>query len=201
MSFETGWRVTRRHGPRRILSMLAGLVLLSIASCQTPSESAAPLEVVESVDLDRYLGRWYEIASFPQFFQRGCVASRAEYSRRKDGRIRVLNRCRDGTLDAAWREAEGVAWVVDPEVSSARLVVSFFWPFKGDYWIIDLGADYEYAVVGHPDRTYLWILSRTPTLPDDVYAGILERILAKGYDLTPLTRTLQSATGTHDSDA
>ena len=169
----------------------AGLLVSAVAGCRTPSASAPPLEVVPSLEIERYLGRWYEIASFPQFFQRGCVATRAFYSLRDDGRIRVLNRCRDGAPGAEWREAEGVAWVVDPEVSSAQLVVSFFWPFRGDYWVIDLGEDYEYAVVGHPERTYLWILSRTPTLPPDVYAGILERIRAKGYDLAPLRETLQ----------
>ena len=174
--------------------VVAGVLL--VVGCGTPNASppldqAPPLEVVTSLEIERYLGDWYEIASFPQFFQRGCVATRASYSLREDGRIRVLNRCRDGALDADWRDAEGVAWVVDPEVSSARLLVSFFWPFKGDYWVIDLGEDYEYAVVGHPERTYLWILSRTPTLPPDVYSGILERIRAKGYDLGPLVKTLQ----------
>ena len=184
----------------RPLCALAVAAVLMVAGCGTPNSSAPaldqadqapPLEVVPSLELERYLGDWYEIASFPQFFQRGCVATQASYSLREDGRIRVLNRCRDGALDADWREAEGVAWVVDPDDSSARLVVSFFWPFKGDYWVIDLGEDYEFAVVGHPERTYLWILSRTPTLPADVYDEILERIRAQGYDLGPLVKTLQ----------
>ncbi len=172
-----------------LLALLsAPLGLLGASGCRsTPST----LEVVERVDLDRYLGRWYEIASFPQAFQRGCVATQAVYSRREDGRIRVENQCRDGSLDGELRRAEGVAWVEEGDPSNARLRVRFFWPFWGRYWIIGLDPDYRWAVVGHPERQYLWILSRTPALEPEVYAGILEGIRAQGYDLAPLQRTLQ----------
>ena len=192
---------TTRIHDRWLATALVLSSVLAAMSCQSPTSSLPPLEVVENLDIERYQGRWYEIASFPQFFQRGCVATRADYSLREDGRIRVQNQCLDGSLDGELREAEGVAWVVDPEISSARLAVSFFWPFKGHYWVIDLGERYEYAVVGHPERTYLWILSRTTTLPDDVYDGILKRIEAKGYDLAPLTRTLQPPSGVDDSSS
>jgi apolipoprotein D and lipocalin family protein len=167
-----------------------GLLALVAAflGCQT---APSTLEVVERVDLDRYLGRWYELASFPQYFQRGCVATQAHYSRREDGRIRVENQCRDGTLDGEVRRAEGVAWVDEGDASNARLRVQFFWPFWGDYWIIDLDPGYRWAVVGHPERKYLWILSRTPTLDEAVYQEVLARIREKGYDLAPLKRTLQ----------
>lgn len=186
---KSGRRLLPRPGRALLLLLLAAAG--AFFGCQATGPQSPPLEVVQSLDIERYLGEWYEIASYPQIFQRGCVATRARYSMRDDGRIRVLNRCRDGDFDGPLREAEGVAWVADPEVSNARLFVSFFWPFKGHYWVIDLGEDYEYAVVGHPERTYLWILSRTPTLPEDVYAGILERLEAQGYDLAPLTRTPQ----------
>jgi len=133
----------------------------------------------------------YEIASYPQRFQRGCVATSATYALREDGRIDVLNQCRDGSFDGALREAEGIAWVVDPSESNAKLKVQFFWPFRGDYWIIELDPDYAYAVIGHPSREYLWILSRTPTMEPDRYARVLERIEAHGYALDRLNRTPQ----------
>jgi apolipoprotein D and lipocalin family protein len=141
------------------------------------------------VDLGRYLGTWYEIAAFPQRFQRGCTATTANYSLRKDGLITVLNRCRKGSVDGPEKSAKGRAKVVD-RASNAKLKVSFFGPFWGDYWIIDLGASYEYAVVGHPSRDYLWILGRKPTLPEAVYKGILGRLEAQGYETGRLVKTI-----------
>ena len=140
-----------------------------------------PLEVVERVDLDRYLGKWYEIARYPAWFQKGCFGSTAEYSLLPDGRIRVINKCRKGSPDGPIDSAKGKAEIID-KVTRAKLKVWFFWPFKGDYWIIDLDPDYRWAVVGEPRRKYLWILSRTPVLDDTVYKGILARLPAKGYD-------------------
>ena len=101
------------------------------------------------VDLTRYLGTWYEIASFPQRFQRGCTATKATYSLRADGDIDVVNQCRKGSPTGKEDVAKGRARVVD-RVSDAKLEVSFFRPFWGDYWVIDLAPDYSYAVVGHP---------------------------------------------------
>ncbi len=158
----------------------------------TADNKLPPLETVSHVDLNRYMGKWYEIASFPQWFQKGCVASNAQYTLRKDGAVDVLNQCREKTLDGKPKVAKGKAWVVDPK-SNSRLKVRFFWPFSGDYWIIDIGDDYEYAVVGHPKRTYLWILSRTPQMDPAVYDGILERLRKQHYDLTRLSKTLQAA--------
>jgi len=166
-----------------------GLVLLAmLAGCQTPKAS---LEVVGEIDLARYVGRWYEIASLPQHFQRGCVATTANYTLREDGRIRVENECRDRSFGGEIRRAEGEAWVTDPEGSQAKLSVQFFWPFRGDYWVIELDPEYRYAVVGHPSREYLWILARTRTMDPAVYQALLNRIEAKGYDLERLKRTPQ----------
>lgn len=194
---ETPRRSARRRRPRLHTSLRQACGLLSVCglllACQSSAPHRPPPAVVEDLDIERYMGLWYEIASYPQFFQRGCVATRARYSLRPDGRIRVLNRCRDGSFDGELREAEGVAWVADPAVSNARLFVSFFWPFKGHYWVIDLGEDYEYAVVGHPERKYLWILSRTPTLPEAVLSRILGRLEARGIDLDRLEWTPQPA--------
>jgi apolipoprotein D and lipocalin family protein len=163
-------------------------MLVALLACQS---ARTPLKVVDEIELDRYAGRWYEIASFPQRFQRGCVATTASYTPLADGRIRVENECRDGALDGKLRRAEGVAWVSDPTGSQAKLKVQFFWPFRGDYWIIELDPDYRYAVVGHPSRDYLWILARTRTMEPAVYQTLLGRIEAQGFDVERLERTLQ----------
>ncbi len=165
----------------------------ALAGCATSTTERLrlpPLQTVPRVELPRYLGTWYEIAAFPQRFEKGCTASTATYALRPDGDIEVVNRCRLGALDGKEKVARGRARVVDHE-SNARLEVTFFWPFHGAYWIIDLAEDYSYAVVGHPSRDDLWILSRTPTLPDATYAAILERLRAQGYETERLRRTLQ----------
>jgi apolipoprotein D and lipocalin family protein len=170
---------------RRPLSLL---LLATGVACQS---YRAPLDVVAEVDLDRYVGRWYEIASLPQRFQEGCVATSANYTLRDDGRIRVENECRDGSFDGDFRRVEGVAWVADPSGSQAKLKVQFFWPFSGDYWVIDLDAEYRWAVIGHPSRDYLWILARTRTLDPAVYEKLLSRIESQGFDLERLNETPQ----------
>jgi len=149
-----------------------------------------PLEVVPYVDLGRYTGIWYEIAAIPQRFQKDCVGSTATYNLRDDGAIAVLNKCRKKTLDGELKEASAKAWVVDKK-TNAKLKVQFFWPFKADYWIIELDADYQYAVVGHPGRQYLWILSRTPRMDESLYEDLLQRIANKGYDPSLIKKTLQ----------
>jgi apolipoprotein D and lipocalin family protein len=156
----------------------------------TAAAKAKPLEVVPYVDLQRYLGTWYEIATIPQSFQKGCVGVTAEYSLRKRGDIQVVNTCIQDTLDGTRRTARGKAWVVD-RTTNAKLKVSFFWPFSGAYWIIGLDAQYQWAIVGHPGRTYLWILSRSPQMSDTLYGELLDLIASKGYDLTKIKKTLQ----------
>ena len=148
---------------KRIATLIWTFFAAGCATSTTERLRLPPLEPVAHVDLSRYLGTWYEIASFPQSFQRGCTATTATYTLRDDGQIDVVNRCRKGSPDGPEKVAHGRARVVDRS-SNAKLEVSFFRPFWGDYWIIDLGADYEYAVAGHPGRDYLWILSRTPTI-------------------------------------
>jgi apolipoprotein D and lipocalin family protein len=174
---------------RAMLALCAAL----LAGCAGPREEAPPLEVVPHVDLSRYLGTWYEIASYPTWFQRDCTGTTATYSLRPDGEIDVENRCRKGSLDGEEERAVGVAWPVKDDPSGAKLEVQFFWPFRGDYWIIELDPDYRWAVVGHPTREYLWILSRTPKLDAATSADILRRIAAQGYDPTRLRRTPQRA--------
>jgi apolipoprotein D and lipocalin family protein len=168
----------------------AAFVLAPAADAASSDAESKPLEVVPYVDIQRYLGTWYEIATVPQRFQKGCVGVTAEYKLRKDGDIDVLNTCRQGTLDGKVRTAHGKAWIVDKK-TKAKLKVRFFWPFTGDYWIIALDADYAWAVVGHPNRKYLWILSRTPLMDPALYDELLKLIEAKGYDLAKIKKTLQ----------
>lgn len=180
---------------RKLIHLLVGsLVATGCRTTTTERLHLAPPSTVAHVDLERYLGTWYEIASFPQRFQRGCVGSTASYSLRADGDIEVLNRCRMGSLEGEERSARGRAQVVERS-TQAKLRVSFFRPFWGDYWIVDLGPGYEYAVVGHPSRDYLWILSRTPTLDASVYQGITARLREQGYEVERLHRTLQPGGG------
>lgn len=164
---------------RRIISLFcASLLALTVAA---PVLAGDPPPVVGHVDIARYLGTWYEIRKIPNRFQSGCAGNTtATYSLRADGRLNVINRCL--TKDGTWDEADGIARVVDP-VSNAKLEVSFVqvfgWNlFWGDYWIVDLAPDYSYVIVGHPERRYGWILSRTPTLAVDLDPRLREL----GYD-------------------
>jgi apolipoprotein D and lipocalin family protein len=148
-------------------------------------EKLNTLEVVPRVELERYLGKWYEIAHLPARFQEGCTDTTATYALSGDGSISVLNECiRNGRT----KQAKGKAKVVDKN-SGAKLKVTFFWPFYGDYWIIDLGKDYDYAVVGTPNRKYLWILSRTPRMDDKLYSQLVESVKSKGFDVDNLIKT------------
>jgi apolipoprotein D and lipocalin family protein len=162
-------------------------LMISLAGC-IDEKQHPPLSKVSKVDINRYLGLWYEIARIDHSFQRDCVASTAEYSLRSDGYIRVVNKCRKIDIQGALTVAEGKAWVIDKD-TNAWLKVQFFWPFRGDYVIIDLDEkEYQYAVVGHPSRDYLWILSRTPRMKDDIYQGIMSRIVAQGYNAEKIKR-------------
>jgi apolipoprotein D and lipocalin family protein len=178
-------------------------MLLALLGFAAPSPRLAgdpqslPLQVVKSVDLARYCGTWYEIARLPNRFQKECVSDvTAAYTLLEDGTLSVVNRCRKANGDTS--EAEGKARRKSGEEPASKLEVRFapaflsIFPFVwGNYWIIDLAPDYSYAVVGEPSRDYLWILSRTPALPVDVYSAILERIREQGYDPTVLVMTKQ----------
>ncbi len=173
----------------RWLPLLAGLVLAA-TGC---GGRHAPLATVEQVDLERYLGTWYELARYPAPFQEGCVATSANYSPRDGGGITVLNRCRVERFDGELREAEGRARIVDAD-TNAKLKVTFFWPFWGDYWVLGLGPDYEWALVGEPGRKYLWILSRTRQMDPGVFDDIVGSLPALGYDAGRLLITPQPET-------
>jgi len=151
-----------------------------------------PVRSVQSVDLERYVGKWYEVAAFPMFFQRNCIGdTTAQYAIRPDGDIAVVNRCR---TEDGFDEVVGRAWAVEGSGNS-RLKVSFFWPFRSDYWILGLADDYQWAVVGTPNRKYLWVLSRTPRLSREKLDRALEAATRQGFDLADLKYTPHGQAG------
>jgi apolipoprotein D and lipocalin family protein len=156
----------------------------------TTNNQAQTLQTVDHVDLQKYAGKWYEIASFPQYFQKGCTCTTAEYTLSEKGYVIVENRCNKDSVHGKESYIKGKAFVEEGSMN-AKLKVQFFWPFKAKYWIIDLASDYSYAVVGHPNKKYLWILSRTSKMNDMVYQQILSRIKSKGFDLSKLQKTKQ----------
>jgi apolipoprotein D and lipocalin family protein len=169
---------------RSIFIIAASTVFYSCLSAVSHTPLPPP-DVVSHVELSRYTGVWYEIARYPNRFQKGCTDTSAAYKLGPDGSLTILNSClKKGALDTE----KGKARVVDP-TTNAKLKVSFFWPFSGDYWIIDLGADYDYAVISGPDRKYLWILARSPQMDATLYGEILKRLKEQGFDISRLENT------------
>jgi apolipoprotein D and lipocalin family protein len=174
---------------------LAALVLCLPFAAQSGS---APLRVIDSVELTRYAGRWYEAARLPNKFQDHCAGDVVvHYAPRSDGRIDVVNRCR--TFTGKVDQARGVARKAGDGTSTARLevrfapaILSFLRAVWGDYWIIGLGPEYTWAVVGTPNREYLWILSRTPEMSEASYARALEIARGNGFDVTRVVKTTNS---------
>jgi len=170
---------------KRIIVVYIVFFMLSF-DCNSQS-----LETVSNVDLDKYIGTWYEIASFPQRFQKGCHGTTATYSKSDKDYIIIENRCFKDSINGKESYIKGKAFI-DENTGNSKLKVQFFWPFKGKYWIIDLAEDYSYAVVGHPDRDYLWILCRTPKMEESLYQNIISRIAEKGFDINQLKKTVQA---------
>ncbi|TXK38139.1 lipocalin family protein [Pontibacter qinzhouensis] len=163
--------------------LLVGASLFSACSKQYPA-----LQTVASVDLNRYAGTWYEIASLPQRFTKDCHCTTAQYTPHPDGYVEVYNSCRQDSPTGDTKDVNGKAFPVEGS-SNSKLKVQFFWPFKGDYWILDLADDYSYALVGAPDRESLWILSRKPVLDAATYEQLVQLAKQKGFpvqDLQPM---------------
>jgi apolipoprotein D and lipocalin family protein len=167
-----------------LIKKLARGALLLMAACHAES-----LDVVPDVDLARFQGKWYEVAKLPRATESGCTGTTAFYRLKSDSEIDVVNECRLGDLTGPVRTVSANARVTDPG-ARAKLSIDFG-GFYGDYWIIDLGERYEFAVIGHPTRDYLWILSRTPTLDAAKLADILGRARAKKFDVSRLEYTKQ----------
>jgi apolipoprotein D and lipocalin family protein len=163
--------------------LVVGLVLWLWTGCA----SRPPLRTAGPVDLERYAGLWYEIARYPNWFQRSCTGlTTAEYTPLPDGKIQVVNRCQ--TRSGAWKDVKGTATVV-PGTGNARLRVGFGGPIKGDYWIIGLDREnYSWAVVGHPSRQFLWFLAREQTVAPAVWEQMVAIARAEGYDVDRLIR-------------
>ena len=175
------------HPPRTLCRLAALVAVTLLAACAAPP--GPPLPTVERVELDRYVGRWYEVAALPNRFQSQCVADTQARYRATGEDIEVVNRCRraDGSVDGI----TGVAKIV-ADSGNAKLRVSFFRPFYGDYWVLALGPDYRWALVGEPRRQFGWVLSRTPLLaPADLEAA-LARAKALGYARTAFKPTPQT---------
>ena len=150
-----------------------------------------PLKVAPYVAIERYLGTWYEIARKPVSFEKNCYGTQAHYALRKDGKtIDVVNTCYKKSLSGSEQVGLAKAWVVDP-ITNAKLKVQFQWPFRGDYWILEVGKRYDYALVGEPKRKSLWILSRTPTLSHRITARLLARARQQGFDTDDMIFTTQ----------
>lgn len=164
--------------------MLKSLIILALVSNLILAQKSEPV-TVNSVDLKKYAGLWYEIAKIPNRFQKHCLSgTTAQYTLREDGRIDVINSCidEDGVID----RAEGIARIVDNK-TNAKLEVSFFsilgWrPIWGDYWIIALDDDYQWVIVGTPNRKYGWILSRSPILDTETIDNLYQRLKSQGYN-------------------
>lgn len=168
--------------------------LLSLPVHAAGGETSARETMTARVDLDRYMGRWYEIARLPMWFQRGCVQSWATYSLAGTETVRVVNECITG--QGGLKSAEGTATVVD-KVTNSRLEVIFdnwlsrLLPFlaKGKYWIFHIDSDYQHAVVGHPNRKYLWILSRSPKIEEETYLDLVRIAQGLNFDTSRLVRS------------
>lgn len=173
--------------------LLAGSVLGGIALIASALKGTKTLKTVEHVNIKRYMGKWYEIASFPARFQKNCTCTTAEYTLNDDGTVLVDNRCYNARKDK-WEGATATGFVKNT-TTNAQLAVQFFWPFKGDYYIIALADDYSYALVGEPSRKYLWILSRTPQLSPATYDRLTTIATQKGFDVRKLKTTKQKNCG------
>ncbi|MBU1095733.1 MAG: lipocalin family protein [Bacteroidetes bacterium] len=169
------------------------VLLITLSSCKTANYP--PLSVVDYVDIERYQGKWHEIARLPNSFQDDCYCSTAEYKIIDSLTISVKNECREDSINGELDYVNGKAFVVDGS-NNAKLKVQFFWPFKGDYWIIDLDQDeYQYVTVGSPSRKYMWILARDPMLKSEQLNKLIDNAKNKGFAVENLIFTDESCNG------
>jgi len=157
-------------------------VLFSLTACASQStEKPQNMQTVSDVDINRYMGVWYEIGRFPHSFEKDLVGVTATYRLKDNGKVEVLNQGFKNTLDGKLKKSKGFAKVPDPN-EPGRLKVYFFWPFGGDYLILDLDKDYQCLLIGSNSKNYLWILSRTPQMPESEYQRLVEKARSLGYD-------------------
>lgn len=174
----------------RNLSLLLTFSFLLVLSCTDTNSQMLDKTTVKELDLNRYLGTWYEIARFPHSFEKNLVGVTATYSLRDDGKIKVLNQGYKNTLDGELSVAEGKAKIPN-KLEPAKLKVSFFWIFYGDYNVLELDENYQYVMIGSSTDKYFWILSRTPQMAPATYEMLLEKARKRGYNLDKLEKVLQ----------
>ena len=167
----------------KLLAFVSITILFTACSSKNP-----PLQTVQKVEIDRYLGTWYEIARYEHFFEKNCKNVSANYSMLDADTIKVINRCTN-MLTNEKKEAIGRAYATDE--TNSKLKVSFFRPFYGDYWVMILDENYDYVVVGTPSREYLWILCRKPILDKKIKNEILQKLPTLGFDASKLIWTIQ----------
>ena len=160
-----------------------------LTSCKG-QDSMIDKKVVNELDIEKYLGKWYEISRYDHSFERGLVGVTATYSLRKDGKIKVVNTGYKKSLEGQKSEAIGKAKIPNPNIPS-KLKVSFFWFFYGDYFVLELDKNYQWAVIGSSSNKYLWILSRSPEMDENLYSQILEKLTKRGYDINKLIKVKQ----------
>ena len=182
-----------KYRPITLAACLLAALCAQVGPAAAADASPAPVEPIAALDVPRYMGTWYEIARYPNWFQKKCAGdSRADYSLLESGEVRVVNRCREA--DGKVAEAVGLARQLGAadsprlEVRFAPAWLSFLPMVWGDYWVLDLDPDYRLVAVGEPSREYLWILSRTPTVDARAYSELLERLAARGFDVDRLVR-------------
>ena len=163
------------------------IIAMMFVSCMSPKSTPT---AVGSVNLEKYAGLWYEIASFPASFQKGCHCTTAEYQVTDKRWVRVINKCRRNAVDGKESGIRGKAFPVKGS-NNTKLKVQFFWPFRGDYHIIMLADDYAWAVVASGSK-YLWILSRTPKMNENLLEDLTIKLTDMGYEMSRLQRTIQA---------
>ena len=175
---------------KKLVPVASAIAIVGAAVLLNRSAYAGePLPTVPNVDLTRYQGTWYEIARLPLFWENKCAANvTATYTLRPDGKVTVLNQCKK--KDGMETASTGTAEVATKD--NSRLKVSFFWPFKGDYWILNLDPDYRWALVGTPNLKNLWVLSRTPQLDKPIFDKLIDQARRLGFDTQKIIYTKQN---------
>ncbi len=188
---QKGYKKTIHQSNWSVSLILLSVIVSGLFTGCSGQKQMIDNSVVKELDLQKYLGTWYEIARYDHRFERDLVGVTANYSMRPDGKIKVVNSGYKNTLDGEYSEAIGKAKIPDPENEPAKLKVSFFWIFYGDYYVLELDKDYQWAVIGSSTDKYLWILSRTPQMAPEIYTDLLKRIADRGYDTSALIKVKQ----------
>ena len=166
------------------------IAFLSLMSSCNSQNSMIDKTVVKELNIEKYLGTWYEIARYDHKFELGLVGVTANYSFREDGKIKVVNSGYKETLKGEKSVAVGKAKIPNPDIPS-KLKVSFFWFFYGDYFVLELDEDYQWALIGSSSDKYLWMLSRSPQMDKNLYNELLNKLTMRGYDVSKLIKVEQ----------